>query len=184
MRILRFSDLELVPWKNGGGLTREIASLRENSAIVWRLSMADVADDGPFSVFPGLTRILTVLEGNGLRLHIEDQTIEALFGDPVTFQGDLDVNSRLIKGPIRDFNVMFDAEKCCATVNKISGPTQLNLKAVSKRSHAVIGMEGDTVINRAHHLFKGDTAFTKMDTVELVLGADAPAVIVTLDMLD
>ena len=184
MRILRFSDLELVPWKNGGGLTREIATLRENAAIVWRLSMADVDDDGPFSVFPGLTRILTVLEGNGINLQIENQTIEALVGDPVTFMGDLAVNSRLIKGPIRDFNVMFDAEKCCATVTKINGPMQLNLKAVSKRCHAVIGMEGEAVINRIHHLFKGDTAFTKMDTVELVLQANASALIVTLDMLD
>ena len=154
MRILRFSELELVPWKNGGGLTREIAALRENSAIVWRLSMADVASDGPFSSFPGLTRILTVLEGNGINLQIEDQTMEALVGKPVTFKGDLAVNSRLIKGPIRDFNVIFDAEKCCATVTKIGGPTQLELKAISKRSHAVIGMEGETVINRVHHLFE------------------------------
>ena len=58
------------PWKNGGGVTHEIAKSEEDGAWLWRLSIAEVATDGPFSAFLGLSRILTVIEGEGLQLHL------------------------------------------------------------------------------------------------------------------
>ena len=46
MRIIRFNDLTETPWKNGGGITREIGEARQDGSLIWRLSMADVAGDG------------------------------------------------------------------------------------------------------------------------------------------
>ena len=68
MRIFRFADLATNPWKNGGGVTREVLRHEEMGFMHWRISIADVASEGPFSAFPGLKRILTVIEGKGMWL--------------------------------------------------------------------------------------------------------------------
>ena len=59
------------PWKNGAGLTREIAVARNAATecgFDWRLSVAEVARDAPFSAFPGVDRCIVLLRGAGLQL--------------------------------------------------------------------------------------------------------------------
>ena len=76
MRLLRASDHRRMPWKNGGGMTVEIAVSPEGAGIEdfdWRVSMAFVEQDGPFSIFPGIDRTLAVLSGDGIVLHIAGQ---------------------------------------------------------------------------------------------------------------
>ena len=68
MDFLLCSDLVEVPWKNGGGTTREIAAGKMDEKTAWRLSRADVDQDGAFLEFAGLTRILTVVSGGGMVL--------------------------------------------------------------------------------------------------------------------
>ena len=73
MRLLPAADRVPVPWKNGGGVTREVAAFPDGAGFddfLWRISMAEVRADGPFSVFPGVDRVLAVLEGR-LRLAVE-----------------------------------------------------------------------------------------------------------------
>jgi len=65
MRVIPFAALAPVPWANGGGVTREIAAGRDADAILWRVSLAEVETEGPFSFLPGLHRILTVVGGAG-----------------------------------------------------------------------------------------------------------------------
>lgn len=66
-----------MPWKNGGGSTREIVRVPENTEHwQWRLSIADITADGPFSAFPGCTRSLTLLEGAGMALQFTDRTCD------------------------------------------------------------------------------------------------------------
>ena len=63
--------LPCVPWKNGGGVTREIVCYPAGADIQsfeWRMSIAEVARDGPFSDFSGIDRVITLLSGNGIRL--------------------------------------------------------------------------------------------------------------------
>ena len=182
MRVIKFAELKTIPWKNGGGTTREIAALRENENLIWRLSVADVASDGPFSIFPGLTRILTVIEGNGLLLTMPHSTMQAVFGTPVTFDGSLSVDSRLIDGPIRDLNVMFDPKRFRADVVLAARP--LTLHANRKRSFAVMGLQGATLINSEQHLHFGDTAVIDTGVVELSLEETATALVVTFDIVD
>ncbi|HNB27853.1 MAG TPA: HutD family protein [Alphaproteobacteria bacterium] len=108
-RILRSSDYQRMPWKNGGGVTAEIwKAVGPDGAMLWRLSIADVASDGPFSAFPGIDRWITVIEGKGMELRIADlgtRRVERQF-EPLAFSGDVKTDCRLINGPIRDFNFM------------------------------------------------------------------------------
>ena len=111
MRILRASNHRQMPWKNGGGVTTEIAVAPPGASVGnfdWRISMATVAADGPFSRFDGIDRTLTVLSGEGLELTVEDETPVRLTpaGKPHPFPGDVAASAKLIAGPVTDFNVM------------------------------------------------------------------------------
>ncbi len=121
MHIVPPEEFQVQVWKNGGGVTREIAREDRDGSLLWRLSIAEVASDGPFSAFTGLSRILTVIEGAGLHLHTPQGRLDALPLVPVAFSGDLAVDSRMISGPIRDFNVIWDATRLSASVRFVAG---------------------------------------------------------------
>ncbi|MBZ6074833.1 HutD/Ves family protein [Microvirga puerhi] len=110
VHVIRSTDLTRVPWKNGGGTTAEIAVFPTGAGFEtfgWRVSMADVASDGPFSAFPGIDRTLIVMEGNGIELSVDG--VPYLLDGPSTklsFPGDDPTLGRLLSGPIRDLNIM------------------------------------------------------------------------------
>lgn len=116
MRILPPAAFTRQPWKNGAGITHEIARRQDAAGLLWRLSIAEVGSDGPFSAFPGLARILTVIEGAGLHLDTPDGRLDALPFAPLGFGGDIAVSCRLIAGPVRDFNVIHDPARIRARV--------------------------------------------------------------------
>lgn len=120
MCIIRPEDFRSQPWKNGGGITHEIARKEEAGQLLWRLSVAEVASDGPFSAFPELERILTVIEGAGLILDTPGGPIAAHPLEPVRFSGDLPVTGRLLGGPVRDLNVIFDSQRIAAEVRLVT----------------------------------------------------------------
>jgi len=108
-RILHSGDYQRMPWKNGGGTTTEIWKAESPTGeMLWRLSIADVASDGPFSEFPGIDRWIMVIEGNGMELSIDGMGTKLLNGvyEPLFFPGDASTACRLLGGPIRDFNFM------------------------------------------------------------------------------
>lgn len=106
------ADYRRMPWKNGGGSTTEIALAPlpgDAGRFLWRVSIADVAQAGPFSAFSGYERLIAVVEGAGMRLTVD--------GVPATvrhrtsafrFSGDAVVDCALLDGPIRDFNLIVD----------------------------------------------------------------------------
>lgn len=111
MRLLRNSDHRRMPWKNGGGETVEVIAHPEGAGLSefgWRVSMATVASDGPFSVFPGIDRTLAVLSGEGMALSIEGLGDRLLTPEtaPLAFPADAPTTARLTGGPITDLNVM------------------------------------------------------------------------------
>src|SRR5262245_61025011 len=111
MRILPAENHRRMPWKNGGGVTTEIAVFPAGAGLddfEWRLSMANVASDGPFSLFQGVDRTLAVLEGEGIVLAVEGLPEIALTRSsaPFAFAADRPASARLIGGPILDLNVM------------------------------------------------------------------------------
>jgi uncharacterized protein len=111
MQLLRACDYQRTRWKNDGGWTTEIASQPRADGVEgfrWRVSIADIEVDGPFSSFPGIERDLVLLSGKGIELDINDAPtirIDQRF-QRVHFSGDDSVNCRLLAGPTRDFNVM------------------------------------------------------------------------------
>ncbi|MDN3711112.1 HutD family protein [Paracoccus cavernae] len=81
MIILRAEDHRRMPWKNGKGVTIAIAIHPADASVEnfdWRLSTATVDSDGPFSVFEGIERSLSVLTGDGLVLSVEGREDAAL----------------------------------------------------------------------------------------------------------
>jgi environmental stress-induced protein Ves len=122
VRVIPHDSLVAAPWANGGGITREIAAERDADGILWRLSLADVGAEGPFSAFAGLQRILTVIEGAGMVLETPGAPIAAAPLAPVRFAGDLAVTGRLPHGPIRDLNVIWRPGRVEAGVTVHSGP--------------------------------------------------------------
>ncbi|SDC11748.1 HutD/Ves family protein [Ruegeria marina] len=138
MRVLDPLTLASVPWRNGGGVTREIAG----NPPLWRLSLADVASEGPFSVFAGLRRILTVIEGAGMELHFEQRTEQARFGQPLSFSGDEPIAGRLPHGPVRDLNLIFDPGQVIASVAPVSGPRTLPVYTDEVALHVLSGRAG------------------------------------------
>ncbi|WUH09590.1 HutD family protein [Streptomyces sp. NBC_00366] len=100
-----------VPWKNGGGITREIAVRPEGADMDdfdWRVSLAEVGADGPFSAFPDVDRTLTVVEGAGMDLTVggERRLVDARHV-PQDFRGDVPTDCRLLRGPVVNLNVMW-----------------------------------------------------------------------------
>ncbi|MEE1755000.1 HutD/Ves family protein [Streptomyces sp. SP18CS02] len=125
VRVLRAAGRRAVPWKNGGGITREIAAAPEGAAVeafAWRVSLADVVADGPFSVFPDVDRILTVVAGTGMDLTVGDGCrVLAERHAPRCFPGDLPTEGRLLEGPVVNLNVMVRRGAVAATVAVVRG---------------------------------------------------------------
>ena len=113
-----------MPWKNGGGETTEIIASPEGAGLdefEWRISMARVAMDGPFSRFPDVDRTLCVIEGEALALTIagKPEVVLTQVSAPFGFPGDVAVTSHLVKGPITDLNVMTRRERWSHKVTRL-----------------------------------------------------------------
>ena len=107
MRVIRPSEYRAMPWKNGGGVTTEICVSPPSGAVDWRVSIATVNADGPFSAFAGYERHIMTLSGEGMVLDIEGRgkfTLKPL--RPFSFLGDAKVHGSLLQGAVMDFNLM------------------------------------------------------------------------------
>lgn len=104
---LSSADYIKQPWKNGRGTTTELWRLEREGTLLVRLSRASVVEDGPFSLFPGVERNLTVLSGPGFRLTGPGIDLRCDPLVPVAFPGDVEVRATETLGqPSDDFNVM------------------------------------------------------------------------------
>ncbi len=129
--VLRAAQRVAVPWKNGGGLTREVAVHPPGSGLDdfdWRISIAEIAAAGPFSVFPGIDRRLAVLRGR-LALTIDGRAPLTLVPESraVEFPGEAAACAAPESGPVTDLNVMTRRQRCTAELlrHDLSEPTRL-----------------------------------------------------------
>jgi uncharacterized protein len=106
MILRRAANYRVMPWANGRGQTIEM--LREDGAtgLHLRLSIATVSEDGPFSLFPGVDRVLTVISGPGFHLAGSGHALHAAPLAPVAFPGDVAIAATQVTAPSEDFNVM------------------------------------------------------------------------------
>ncbi len=109
--VLKADTYRRMPWKNGAGETVEIAVFPPEADLAtfgWRVSMATVGSDGPFSVFPGIDRTLSILQGDGMELDIAGRSPVVLTqaSEPLAFPADAATSARLVSGATVDLNVM------------------------------------------------------------------------------
>jgi environmental stress-induced protein Ves len=111
IRLFSAAERPVVPWRNGGGITREIAARPEGAGMDdfdWRVSLAEVGADGPFSAFPDVDRTLTLVEGAGMDLTVGgERRLVDVRHVPQDFRGDVPTDCRLLSGPVVNLNVMW-----------------------------------------------------------------------------
>ncbi|MEO8132429.1 MAG: HutD family protein [Betaproteobacteria bacterium] len=112
IRILSPVAYHRQPWKNGGGITTEIAVHPEGAGwddFQWRVGIAEIAQSGPFSAFPGVDRSIMLLDGapgSGMSLTIDGTEVELARHEFVDFPGEAGALGTLRGAAVRDFNVM------------------------------------------------------------------------------
>jgi uncharacterized protein len=184
MQILRVADQRAMPWKNGGGVTYEVAIFPPDAPLDgfdWRVSMARVESDGPFSNFPGIDRSLAIMHGHGL--HVVVDGTDRLLGPqsrPLAFSGDVSASATLTGGPIIDLNVMTRRD---AWRHQLSPETLNGSRTVAADSGATF------VIVRSGKIRVGDEQLRPRDALRLAAGeqvklaAEVPAELFRIDLV-
>jgi len=109
LHTIQTDSANAVPWRNGGGVTRELLTWPPLSGDDWsvRISVATIDKDGPFSAFPGIQRWFAVLDGAGVQLTFGPASQTLTPGDaPLSFHGKDAPGCSLIDGSTRDLNLM------------------------------------------------------------------------------
>ncbi|TPJ39064.1 HutD family protein [Mesorhizobium sp. B2-5-13] len=170
MRVLRATDYRVMPWKNGGGTTTEIAVSPDGAGLDdfdWRVSMARVERSGPFSNFAGIDRTLSVLEGEGIVLDVAGRPPERVTpaSQPFSFPADQPTSAALIAGPITDLNVMTRRGRMLHSVERLAISTPAEIPAEAGPT-LILCHGGDAIFAGAAPVRLGP-----LDT--LLLGPDA-----------
>jgi environmental stress-induced protein Ves len=124
--VLHATDRIAVPWKNGGGVTREVAIWPPGSDFEnfdWRVSVAEVRVAGPFSRFEAIDRTLVILQGR-LAVTVAGKEVE-LGPDsaPFAFPGDVACSGAPIGGAVTDLNVMTRRGRASARLKRVASGT-------------------------------------------------------------
>jgi environmental stress-induced protein Ves len=150
---LRREQYRSMPWRNGKGVTQEIArEPREGDDFHWRLSLATVASNGPFSSYAGYRRSVSLIDGEGFQLGIDGQDPVVLdwFGATLLFPGDAPTHCTLINGPATDLSLMVREPGAIISVIRIrdiAAPAVLPLDPVALK--AVFCLRGAIVLAHA-----------------------------------
>jgi hypothetical protein len=141
---IQLSNVAAIPWRNGGGTTRELLAWPHKDEWNVRLSVARIEKAGPFSVYPGVTRWFAVLSGEAVKLSIagEEQMLQAQSG-PVRFDGGTAVECALVGGATEDFNLMLRGRE--GLLRRVSGRQEIacrkgSLVGVYSHDHEVAFM--------------------------------------------
>lgn len=134
--IVRLDEVASTPWKNGGGTTRELIAWPNSEQWVWRMSVAEVKEGGPFSSFPGVQRWFSVLSGASVTLdvnHAGQYSSHLLKRDstPFCFDGEAAVNCELLEGVTHDLNLMLYKNQALGRMQRITGKYKFCAKATA-----------------------------------------------------
>ena len=142
--IVRAADVRPEPWANGGGTTRELARADDGS---WRISLADIDRDGPFSTFAGRHRLLTVVDGPVLALDVDGEAQVVEPHRPFAFSGDATVVASVPEGPVRVLNVVVDpvAVQPFVTVLELGRGSTLPL-AADQAAYVLTGADAGSLV--------------------------------------
>ncbi|MEZ0113878.1 environmental stress-induced protein Ves [Catenulispora sp. EB89] len=173
LTLLPAADRSATPWKNGGGVTREVAVAGQPgeggtlSDFLWRISLADIAANGPFSPFDGYDRLITLVRGAGMLLTIDgvEHRVADRF-EPLAFSGGSQTDCALIDGPVVDFNVMTRAGAAKADVTFANLPdphAEIRVALHDARSVAI------AVLVEGHADVRCGTTTTRLGELDAVM---------------
>ena len=182
VRHLRKADALLQPWRNGGGTTSEIAACIEDGRMVWRVSVADVSSDGPFSDFAGYDRVIMLLEGAGMALAFGDRPEVKLARKwrPLPFDGGWNTRCRLLEGPVRDLNLMVDRARAHGRLEVVEDAAKL-ATAATTLCHALEDSTTIEVDRKRHGLARGDTLWLEGAAARRVQLAQGAVALIRID---
>jgi len=168
LRILRSTDYPSRPWKNGGGTTRDILVSPPGAALDdfdWRLSLAHVDRDGPFSRFDNVDRTLVLLSG-AMTLHEQDRRIELVRGEPLAFPGERAIHATVLGGATLDMNVMTRRGRATHSVQREVFSERANVTSTHGSPIIVFALESGLSV--AGDLLEAhDTAFISAQSVAI-----------------
>ena len=132
--VVRLEDISATPWRNGGGVTRELAAWPQANDWTWRMSVAEVGQSGAFSSFEGVDRWFAVLAGDGVQLVVDKhpQRLTALDA-PFFFDGAASTDCQLIDGATQDFNLMVQRDRATAQMVRVSGSVDAAVDGAGNR---------------------------------------------------
>ena len=147
-RVIRYADLEPGPWRNGGGITREILTegTDEASGFTCRISVAEITAGGPFSSFPGVDRVLTLCGDTEMVLTVDGQPHRLRPFDVLPFSGDVPASAVLVEGPTIDLNVMTRRGTATATVSVDAVADHLVVSPAPDESVLLVLVDGSLVL--------------------------------------
>lgn len=180
-RVLHQADYQRMRWKNGGGWTTQLAmapdaATRADTPFDWRISIAEIENDGAFSTFPGCERHIALLEGVGMLLEF-DQAPAAELRERlrfVRFDGQWQTHGRLLSGPVRDFNVI--ARRATIAASVLHRPLVGTMVFLPEAATWFVYVAGGTAQLRI-----GDAAQSLDAGDSLIITADATTERVVLD---
>ena len=186
MEIIRYAELNPQPWRDGGGVTRDVAGVRppvsesgaatgdqaRDAAWQWRVGIAEVSKAGAFSPFPGMDRVLTVIEGELLLLIVDGVEHPLEKYRPFRFSGDADSAGALPTGDVRTLNVI-------TRQGIFKGYTSI-IELSKKRAHPVfegqlgVLLQGQATVSPGTAGSPGTAAET-LERYDAVVGSDTAA---------
>src|SRR6478752_4494283 len=198
MEIIRYAELKAHPWRNGGGVTREVArhprttsmqtalqtgprDTGQDNAWDWRVSIAEVSKAGPFSAYTGMDRVLTVIDGDLLLLSVDGAEHPLEKYRPFRFSGDADSAGALPTGDIRDLNVItrngsFKGYTAIIELSKKRAhPVFAGQFGILLQGHATVspGAPGGGVAGALAPETETETDRVELNRYDAVVGADA-----------
>lgn len=140
-------------WQNGGGITHQLCRQDDEQGLLWRVSIAEVASDGPFSRFDNIDRIIMLLSGGGFSLHGVGANPQLLDTPlmPFAFAGETAIHCTLLNGAVRDFNLMTRRGAVQADLQVLTiGRTQHTLPLSAQTLLYVAAGSVDAVLGTEH----------------------------------
>lgn len=158
MKPVAYASLVAAPWKNGGGVTRELACHPVGAGFddfLWRVSIADVHQSGPFSRFPGIDRVIVLLDGAGMTLRSDegDHALNVALV-PHAFRGEAQIDAELVSSS-RDFNLMLRRGQAEGSMSILRASTKLPPAQATRLLYCASGeweIGDDCMFNSGDHV--------------------------------
>ena len=177
LRLIKAIDMTPMPWKNGGGTTSEVAISPANASVAgldfdWRVSIATIGADGPFSQFEGYDRQLVVWKGEGLQINDEFKASNK----PFQLRGEDSTDAKLTEGPVKDIGVIFKRGEVKAELGVKSAPAESITTHIVRGECFILCGQGELRIDEfylnpgdvVHAQGEGELAITALDQARII----------------